>query len=204
MRRLAYLVFGLVVTLSLALVVHPSRTALLPSISDAHAAAVSIVLSGCVVSGGSCLNVGWNGTTSKPNPPIMVAQGDIVSIALSTGDGISHEFQLDLDNDGGESADCGTTDPCSQPFPPTTTFMFTVMANPATYTYYCIFHTIQMHASFTVNPGSTVGGVVTSPSNSVIIIQYITITSAVLVAIITATLYVARGRRKTPSNSKNS
>ncbi len=165
MRKLAYLVLGLVVTLSLALVVHPNRTALLPSISDAHGAAVSIVLSGCVVSGGSCLNVGWNGTTSKPNPPITVAQGDIVSIALSTGDGISHEFQLDLDNDGGES---------------------------------------QMLGSFTINPGSTVGGVVTSPSNSGIIIQYITITSAVLVAIITATLYVARGRRKTPSNSKNS
>jgi len=182
LRKLAYLVLGLVVTLSLALVVHPNRTALLPSISDAHGAAVSIVLSGCVVSGGSCLNVGWNGTTSKPNPPITVAQGDIVSIALSTGDAFSHEFQLDLDNDGGESADCGTTDPCSQPFPPTTTFMFTVMANPATYTYYCTFHTIQM----------------------VIIIQYITITSAVLVAVITATLYVARGRRKTPSNSKNS
>jgi hypothetical protein len=129
----------------------------------------------------------------------MVAQGDIVSIALSTGDGISHEFQLDLDNDGGESADCGTTDPCSQPFPPTTTFMFTVMANPATYTYYCTFHTIQMHASFTVNPGSTVGGVATPVINPVIIIQYLTIASILLVAIIATTLYIRLGSRNRSS-----
>ena len=196
MQRLGYLVLALVATLSVSLIVFPSGTHLFPSISDANAAAVSMVLTGCVNTSGSCINVGWNGTTSKPNPIITVAQGDVVSIRLSTGDAISHQFQLDVDNDGGEATDCGTVDPCSNPVPPTTTFTFTVMANPGTYTYYCTFHTLQMHGMFIVNPSATVGGVATPPANHAWLADYFAIASIVLVGLVSAAVYFLHARRK--------
>ncbi len=201
MRSPPFIALALILALSIGLLAHPNRTDPLPSIPRAHAASVSIVLSGCVITSGSCINVGWNGTTSKPNPTITVAQGDIVSIVLSSGDGIAHEFQLDVDNDGGEGGDCGTTDPCSSSFPPgTPTFTFTVTANPGTYTYYCVFHTVQMHGTFIVNPGSTVGGVATSPANPVILAEYFAIISIVLIGVVSATVYVLHSRRKSSVN----
>jgi hypothetical protein len=196
------LVLAVLVTLSLGLVIHNGSTNFLPSISDAHATAVSITLTGCVINSAACTNTGWNGTTSNPNPTITVSQGDVLSIALSSGDGITHKFQLDVDNDGGESSDCGTTDPCSQSFPPNTTFMFTVMANPATYTYYCVFHTTVMHGSFIVSPGSTVGGVATSMINPGVVVQYVAIASILLAVIIATTLYQVRRRGQSTSTAE--
>src|SRR5438876_11163885 len=87
---------------------------LLPTVPKAHAASVTIVLVGCVF---ACPNVGWNGTTSNPNPTITVTRDDLVSLSLSSGDAIPHRFILDADGDGGQfTYNCPGTDPCSDQF----------------------------------------------------------------------------------------
>ena len=110
-----------------------------------------------------------------------------------------HEFQLDVDNDGGETSDCGVTDPCSPVFPPSTPFAFTVSAVPKAYTYFCVFHTAAMKGTFTVNPSQSVGGTIL-PVSPMLSVQSIAIVSIFIVAISVATVYVVLSRRKSPAN----
>ena len=100
----------------------------------------------------------WN-NTSTPNPTITVTQGQSITIQLSSGDGITHRFFVDV-NKNGPTPDCPGADVCSMFFPPSTVLTFTVSFSPGTYTYYCSLHTTTMLGSFIVlAPPSTGGGV---------------------------------------------
>ncbi len=163
MKRLDYLVIAIATILSLGLGSQMGTTSLLPISQTAHAAVTDkISLSGCAVVRTPCSFVGWNGTVDAPNPTITVNQGDVASISLSSADGLMHEFLFDADNDGtADALDCPSTDPCSSPIPPDTTYVFTVPSvTPMTYIYFCTVHTF-MKGSFTVLPGITVGGIAT-------------------------------------------
>jgi plastocyanin len=193
LRKLFYIVFAFVLILSIGLMTHSDRTSLLyPQYimqTPRRSQYISPVRRHKWIMHSRRLE--WY--HFKPNPTITVAQGDMVSIALSCSDGIIHEFQLELDNDGGESADCRTTDPCSSPFPPSTTFTFTVAASPGTYTYYCTSHTTQMHGTFTVNPSTTVGGVAAPLANPLMFAAFIALASTALVAATLPSISNTRG-----------
>src|SRR5260370_8364109 len=127
MPRLITAVLAMTIVLYAAVAIQPFRANQLPSIPSAHAASVSITLTGCALIAGACTSAGWNGTTSQPNPTITVQQGDTVSIKLSSADGSSHLFLLDGDKDGsGDLSDSPSVDPCSALFSSTT---------PTTYTF---------------------------------------------------------------------
>ena len=111
----------------------------LPSIPKAHATARSIVLVGNYL-------YGWNSS----NPSITVYQGDSVSVALSSGDGQSHRFVVDVDKDGKGFTPICPPDKCSLVFPPSTTYSFAADF-AGTYTYYCTYHPATMFGSFTAN-----------------------------------------------------
>jgi plastocyanin len=114
----------------------------LPSIPKAHAANISISLVG--------ITSAWNASTN-PNPTITVHQGDTVTLRLSSGDGATHLFLLDADNDGLSTGDCPAVDPCSAPISTTpVTLTFTANFSPGTYTYYCTVHPTSMLGSFIV------------------------------------------------------
>jgi plastocyanin len=91
----------------------------------------------------------WNSTSSKPNPTITVTQGDTLTIQLSSGDGAPHRFFVDVDRNG-PTADCPGADVCSNFFPPSSTFSFTVNFTPGTYIYYCSVHPGSMFGFFVV------------------------------------------------------
>ncbi|TMI06890.1 hypothetical protein E6H34_09640 [Candidatus Bathyarchaeota archaeon] len=111
----------------------------LPSLPKAHATTRSIVMIGNQA-------YGWNSS----NPSITAYQGDSVSVALSSGDGLSHRFVVDVDKDGkGFSPTC-PPDKCSVVFPPSTTYSFTADFT-GSYTYYCTYHSATMFGSFNVN-----------------------------------------------------
>jgi len=111
----------------------------LPSIPKAHATSRSIVLVGNYL-------YGWNSS----NPSITVYQGDSVSVALSSGDGQSHRFVVDVDKDGKGFTPICPPDKCSSVFPPSTTYSFTADF-AGSYTYYCTYHPATMFGSFTAN-----------------------------------------------------
>ncbi len=119
--------------------IFPLSNLSLPSIPRAHAATRSIVLVGNYL-------YGWNSS----NPPITVYQGDLVSIVLSSGDGQSHRFVVDVDKDGKVFTPTCPPDKCSAVFPPSTTYSFTADFT-GSYTYYCTYHPASMFGSFTVN-----------------------------------------------------
>src|SRR6266446_4742290 len=111
----------------------------LPSIPKAHATARSIMLVGNYA-------YGWNSS----NPPITVYQGDSVSVVLSSGDGQSHRFVVDVDKDGKVFTPTCPPDKCSNVFPPSITYSF-IADFTGSYTYYCTYHPVSMFGSFTVN-----------------------------------------------------
>jgi len=100
----------------------------------------------------------WN-NTSVHNPTITVAQGDTITIQLSSGDGAPHRFFVDVDKNG-MTPDCPGADVCSNLFPPSTTLTFTVNFAPGTYTYYCSVHPTTMLGQFVVlsPPFTSAGG----------------------------------------------
>lgn len=100
----------------------------------------------------------WN-NTSTPNPTITVVQGQGITIQLSSGDGVTHRFFVDVDKNG-PIPDCSGADVCSGVFPPSTVLTFTVSFSPGTYTYYCSVHPTTMLGSFIVlaPPSTAVGG----------------------------------------------
>jgi|SRR5438445_6814243 len=174
---------------------------LLPSIPRAHAATVSMVLTGCAFATGTCRAGGWNGTTTRPNPTITVQQGDIVSLTLSSADTLLHQFLVDADTDGAtDVADCPTVDPCSIMFSSTTPFTYTFTVNflPGTYTYFCVVHPASMLGSFVV-VSTPVGGTALAVDKLGLVAPYIGF-ATVLMGLIGVTLfYVRREARKTES-----
>ncbi len=98
----------------------------------------------------------WN-NTGVPNPTITVAQGDTITIQLSSGDGAVHRFFVDVDRNG-ITPDCPGADVCSNIFPPSTTLTFTVNFAPGTYTYYCSVHPTTMLGQFVVLQPPVTGG----------------------------------------------
>ncbi len=81
----------------------------------------------------------------------------MVAISLVSGDGASHRFLLDVDKDGVTIATCGSVDPCSTVFPPSTSVSFTA-PSPGTYTYYCVVHPTTMLGNFVVMAPPGMGG----------------------------------------------
>ncbi len=122
----------LVPALLLLIALTPAPKTMIPAIPNAHAASVTFTLF-AYASGG------WNATTN-PNPTITVNQGDTVTIVLKPGDGLTHEWFLDVDKNG-PTPDCPGADICSQLFntqsPPPVTF---TAPAAGTYTYYCSVH----------------------------------------------------------------
>lgn len=161
-----------------------------PQVSPLHNAAATtdtIVLVGAVA--------GWNSSTTHPNPTINVAQGDVVNLVLSSGDGALHRWFVDVDKNGA-TPDCPGADICSSAFSSSTpmTFTFTVNFAVGTYTYYCSVHPTTMLGQFVVNPSTSVGGT-TLPSNGpAMLIPYLAIAAALAVA--TVATFTWRARRE--------
>ena len=147
----------------------PFLTRLPPSIPTAHAATRSVTFVGYAGSG-------WN----MANPSITVTQGDVVTVTLSSGDGIMHSFVVDVDKDMPFYSATGCpslpdNDKCSGSFTaPSTypvTYQFTVDFPPGTYSYYCSFHPTTMVGNLIVQapPGPDFG--VSSNPSSLTVLQ---------------------------------
>ncbi len=204
MRRLSNPAVTVTLILLVGIGIGVFAPTLLPTIPKVQAANVTIVLSGCVF---ACPNVGWNGTTSSPNPTITVTRDDMISLKLSSGDTISHRFLIDVDGDGGQyQDDCPAVDPCSSLFATTpTTYIFQVTLTPGTYTYYCALHPLQMVGKFIVNPDLSVGGT-TRPANKVgLLVASAGPALAILGAIGATVLYLRRStsRKATPREQEH-
>jgi len=95
---------------------------------------------------------GWGFTSNSitsPGPDLTAAPGETVTMTLTSGDGVRHDFSVDYNGNGnpdpGEplSADFGGREPT------TITYEFAITTTPGTYTYYCEFHA-QQFGSFIV------------------------------------------------------
>ena len=139
----------------------------------------------------------WNSTSSS-NPTITVTQGDIVTIALSSGDTL-HQFALDVDRDGAKfTGSCSTGDTCSSQITPSTptSIIINTSSLSGTYTYFCTIHS-SMIGSFVVNPSSTVAGNPLPVDRLALIAPYLGLAS-VLAILVAAGVYITRaGRRET-------
>jgi plastocyanin len=139
----------------------------------------------------------WN-NTSVPNPTITVNQGDVITLQLSSGDAIFHQWFVDVDKNG-PAADCPGPDICSSAFSTSTTLTFTVSFAPGTYTYYCILHPASMLGQFIVNPSTTVGGSALPTNKLSLIAPYIALASALAVLTTVVALFRrARDGRESP------
>src|SRR5881628_3299084 len=114
-------VIGLVLILLLGPTLLTNRVSI-PSLPAVHGATHNILLDGRLS--------GWNSTTLS-NPTISVAEDDSVSLTLSSGDVVTHQFYIDVNRNGfAEGAHCNDsllgTDKCSLVFPPSRNYNFTV------------------------------------------------------------------------------
>jgi hypothetical protein len=145
MRWRLFSVLGVLFLLSASVIFLGPAPALLPK---AHAASISITLSGCVVPTGTCTSAGWWEGGIK-DPTITVNQGDTVTLRLSSADRNVHQFIVDVDGTG----NCSTTDPCSSMFSTGTTLTFVANMASGTYSYACTIHPQMLVAGgFRVNP----------------------------------------------------
>jgi hypothetical protein len=141
-------VTGFFIVLTATIMIGGSSTSPLPNVSKAHAASISITLTGCVVPAGTCTSAGWWEGAIK-DPTITVSQGDTVTLRLSSADRNVHQFIVDVDGTG----TCSTTDPCSSMFSTGTTLTFIANMASGTYTYACTIHPQMVVAGgFRVNP----------------------------------------------------
>ena len=102
----------------------------------------------------------WNSSTT-PNPAITVVQGDSITLSPKPGDGVSHQWFLDVNNNG--LADCSPgPDICSATFttssPPPVVFTASFAPSTYTLTYFCSVHPGTMHGQFTAKLLNVVGG----------------------------------------------
>ena len=115
----------------------------LPSVPLAHGISRNLSLLGFIAA--------WNSSTI-PNPTLTVVQGDSITLSPKPGDGISHQWFLDVNNNG--VADCSPgPDICSATFssasPPPVAFTAAFAPAAYTLTYYCSVHPGTMHGHFT-------------------------------------------------------
>ena len=143
-----------ILVLGLTLYLAPS---IFPSIPQAQAASRTISLVGTA---GAYYY--WNNS----NPTITVTQGDSLTIAVSSSNGVQHKLLIDLDKDGyADTTDCGTNDICSAMVPPSTTVgPISIASGPGTYMYYCTIHPGSMYGSFIVQSQSSTPDFTVSPS----------------------------------------
>jgi len=143
-------VTGFLIVLSATIMNEGSPPSLLPHVSKAQAASISITLAGCVTPTGTCTSAGWwEGTIHDPT--ITVTQGDTLTLHLSSADHNTHQFIVDVDGLG----TCSTTDPCSSLFSSGTTFTFIIGMASGTYDYGCTIHPqMIVLGGFIVNPGT--------------------------------------------------
>ena len=134
---------------------------------------------------------GWN-ATSVSNPTITVNQGDVITLQLSSGDGITHQWFVDVDKNG-PAADCPGADICSSAFSASTTLTFTVSFAPSTYTYYCILHPTTMLGQFIVNPSTAVGGTAL-PANKPALVSPCLVLFSALIVVVAVSAYVMHSR----------
>lgn len=136
---------SLMLTITLAIFAYPPLAAIFPvdvpvPIPNVSAVSRNIFLNGTTFSG-------WNSTTANPNPSITVAHNDAINLSLHSGDGIPHQFYIDIDGNGAPTC---PQEKCSPDFPPDFSFPFVADFAPGTYTYYCSYHQGPMQGSFLV------------------------------------------------------
>ncbi|HEX4921784.1 MAG TPA: hypothetical protein VFV92_13730 [Candidatus Bathyarchaeia archaeon] len=131
---------SVVCVLSIALLLSLVDPLGLPSVPSVRAASETIYLVGYAY--------GWNQT----NPTITVTEGDTITVNLTSGDGLTHDFFVDVDHDGVNN--CPPDAGCSAPFwgghPASVTF--TVNFAPGIYRYICHYHPVAHNAPFVVQP----------------------------------------------------
>ncbi len=145
--------------------------------TPSRAASDSISLYGSATSG-------WgtsSSSESNPGPTLTVAQGDSVTVSLTSTDGLQHQFFIDLNGNG--VFDAG--EPESAVFSSTTSFTFTA-SQAGTFTYYCLIHPTVMKGSFIVQ-GSTSSS---PPSGNAIL--YVGIVLVIVVVVGVAALAMRR------------
>lgn len=185
MRSRTLLVIVVLAALLAGVGAQPFSRNLIPTVQNGHAANRGILLIG--------FTTGWNASTNK-NPIITVSQGDVIALTLQSGDGATHQFLLDGDNDGAaDIADCPSVDPCSTPFSTSTTYTFAIDIAPGTYTYFCNIHPTTMLGTFIVKPAFTAGGQGLAPNTIEVLTPYM-IFAAFLAALIGTTFYIVRFR----------
>jgi len=138
---------------------------------------VGMVYAGIVGSRGATVSVslfgslgsGWGLTRTTetiPGPTIVVNQNDVVTVSLTSTDGLSHRFLIDYNGDGFASAG----EPLSGIFTSTTSITFTA-ATAGSFRYLCTIHPGTMFGTWTVsstNAPPSVSGLSVSPSPVVV------------------------------------
>ena len=121
----------------LLVMLFPSGPLKIATIQKAHGTSQSVSLTGYAGSG-------WKAPDGTVNPTITIPHGELFNLTSSSGDGVNHEFYVDVDGNGQRDypidpvADTGST----------TLGYFA----PGTYAYYCAIHPQTMHGALTVLP----------------------------------------------------
>ena len=122
---------------------------------------VSISLFGSLSNG-----CGFTSTTETiPGPTINVNQNDVVTLSLTSSDGLAHEFLLDYNRNG--AADPG--EPVSSVFSTTTQITFTASV-AGSFPYLCLIHPGSMHGTWntaSANTPPTVGALSAVPTPAI-------------------------------------
>jgi uncharacterized membrane protein len=107
---------------------------------------------------------------------------------LSSGDGYTHRFLIDLDGDPNsppDTSDCPSIDPCSNSFsttPITYNFTIPITTTPGNYEYICVVHYPNMVGQFVVHAATTPNFVMTTNPGSLTFLQGSSDTSTITVS----------------------
>lgn len=135
---------------------------------------------------------GWGLTNTSsaiksPGPRLTVNQGDVVTIDLTSADGVTHNWFIDYNNDSAPSSG----EPSSPDFG-SVRFIFTA-SQAGNYTYRCRFHPTVMFGTITIK---AVSGTPTTPSSNTVLIIGGVIIAVAIVAVVAA---IMTRRRKPPT-----